>query len=125
MSGPQWKKSWDVDAQDYLTLPELFFENRIQTGAVSSFPRHPSPWFYHLWHEFVQPQEPETDGRETFQTPCGETVADRALDFLVHHADEDFFLYAQFWDSHAPYKRSDEEIQRFRGDYPHRIRPTR
>lgn len=117
MSSPQWMESWNAPDCEYWTLPELFFKNRIRTGAVSSFPRHPSPWFYHIWHEFVQPQEPKTDGTEYFQTPRAETIADHALDFLNRHGNEDFFLYTQFWDPHAPYKRSETEIDRFRGQY--------
>ena len=117
MSGPQWENGWDEPASDYWTLPELFFKNRVQTGAISSFPRHPSPWFYHLWHEFVQPQEPDADGAEYFQTPRGERVTDLATAFLDRHDDEPFFLYAQYWDPHAPYKRSEEEVERFRGEY--------
>ena len=117
MHSPQWTKSWDAPTNEYWTLPELFFKNRVRTGAVSSFPRHPSPWFYHLWHEFTQPQEPDTDGIEYFQTPRGEVVADSAIDFVDRHGHEEFLLYAQFWDPHSPYKRSEEEIDRFRGRY--------
>lgn len=100
---------WDGRMEDYWTLPELFFHERRQTGAVSSFPRHPAPWFHQTWHEFRQPQEPEGD-RETFATPRGEEVATETLNMLERYAEEDsFLLYSQFWDPHVPYKRSDEE----------------
>lgn len=96
MSSPQWENGWDEPTSDYWTLPELFFKNRVQTGAISSFPRHPSPWFYHLWHEFHQSQEPDTDELEYFQTPRDEQVTDLATDFLDRHDDEEFLLYAQY-----------------------------
>jgi arylsulfatase A-like enzyme len=117
MSSPQWENGWDEPSSDHWTLPELFFKNRVRTGAISSFPRHPSPWFYHLWHEFHQPQEPDNDELEYFQTPRAEQVTDLATDFLDRHDDEEFLLYTQYWDPHAPYKRSDEEVDRFRGEY--------
>ena len=124
-SRTDWAGSWTENRPDrpWWTLPELFFQNRIRTIGVSSFPRHPAPWFYHVWHEFHQPQEPDEDmtvewGHVSFQTPRASEVVDRSIDAL-DRTDDDFFLYAQFWDPHAPYNRSDEEIDRFRdGDLP-------
>ncbi|KZN23311.1 hypothetical protein A4G99_14865 [Haladaptatus sp. R4] len=112
-----WAGSWAESTEnehDWWHLPELFFQNRITTGGISSFPRHPAPWFYHVWHEFRQPQEPDAEG-EYFQTPRAETVADEAIDFIVNLDAEEFFLYAQFWDPHGPYNRSESEIEEFRG----------
>jgi len=106
---------------DYRTFPEVFFEAREHyTGAVSSFTRHPAPYLYGAWDEYHQPQDPASwvaDSEigpvaEYFMTRA-ETVADRALTFLERNADDDFFLYAQFWDPHAPYNRSDEEEEAF------------
>lgn len=111
-----WAGSWSEGTEtprDWWHLPELFFRNRVTTGAVSSFPRHPAPWFYHVWHDFRQPQEP-AGGDESFQTPRAETVADEAIRFLDAHDSEEFFLYAQFWDPHGPYNRSEVEVERFR-----------
>lgn len=112
MNMPWTQHDMDGEDEDYWTLPELFFENRQTTAAVSSFPRHPAPWFYHLWHEFHQPQEPRGRG-EYFQTPRAEDVTDRALDVLDRHDDEDVFLYTQYWDPHAPYNRSEAEVAAF------------
>jgi len=99
----QWAGTWSdhVESRPWWTLPELFFENRITTAGVSSFPRHPAPWFYHVWHEFYQPQEPEqrgsageeVDAGESFQTPRAETVVDHGLEFLKDNGDDGFFLY--------------------------------
>lgn len=114
----EWAGSWTekLPERPWWTLPELFFQNRIRTIGVSSFPRHPAPWFYHVWHQFIQPQELETNGDswENFQTPRAETVIDEAITALERQDDEEFFLYLQMWDPHAPYKRSDEEIDQFR-----------
>jgi len=116
-----WAGSWTENQPDrpWWTLPELFFQHRIRTIGVSSFPRHPAPWFYHVWHEFVQPQEPDevmtTEwGHVSFQTPRAGEVVDRSIAALERTDGEDFFLYAQFWDPHAPYNRSDAEVDRFR-----------
>jgi arylsulfatase A-like enzyme len=102
------------------TLPELFFEDRTRTSAVSSFPRHPATWFYHLWHEFHQAQEEPGEG---FQSPRGEDVTRLAVDALDRHGDDEFFQYVQYWDPHAPYRRSDAEVERFR-DHPAPPYPT-
>jgi arylsulfatase A-like enzyme len=108
-----WPPNWDGRGgrYDYRSLPTALFHDRVTTGAVSSFPRHPAPWFFLTWHEFHQPQEPAADG-EYFQTPRAETVADHAIDFLGRH-DEDCFLYTQYWDPHAPYNRNESDVDRF------------
>lgn len=88
--------------REWWTLPEVFFNERVRTVGISSFPRHPAPWFYQLWHEFYNPQEPAGKG-ESFQTPRAADVADLAIDSIREHADDDAFVYAQFWDPHTPY----------------------
>jgi arylsulfatase A-like enzyme len=121
LSGPDTWADFDGDAADYRTLPAVLFDDRTPTAAVSSFPRHPSPWFYDRWHEFHQPQEPPGDG-ETFQTPRAETVADRALSWLDRVESSAWLLYVQFWDPHTPYNRTDEETAQF--DPPRPPHPT-
>ncbi|QLH78448.1 sulfatase-like hydrolase/transferase [Halosimplex rubrum] len=86
---------------------------------MSSFPRHPATWFSHLWHEFHQPQEEPGEG---FQSPYGEEVTAIATDILDRRAD-DLFQYVQYWDPHGPYRRSDEEVERF-SEYPTPPYPT-
>lgn len=99
------------ESADWLTLPEVFFHERTHTAAISSFPRHTAPWFYHLWHEFHQPQEP-ADRRSFFMTPEASDIVDTAAGIL-NRVDDDWFLYAQFWEPHLPYTRPDEEVARF------------
>jgi arylsulfatase A-like enzyme len=112
LNSPHTWQNWNGDRQDWWTLPEVLFNNRIFTCAISSFPRHPAPWFYHLWHEFHQPQEPQ-GSHEYFQTPRAETIVDLSLNIINQNLDDDFFMYVQFWDPHMPYNRSESEIDRF------------
>ncbi|MGN8216612.1 sulfatase family protein [Halococcus salifodinae] len=111
-----WGGTWgnQIDERPWWTLPELFYNQRTQTCAISSFPRHPAPWFNHVWHRVYQPQEPEGP-EESFQTVRGESVIDLALEYISKHLNDEFFLYIQLWDPHGPYKRSEEEISEFRG----------
>lgn len=111
---------WNGESANWLTLPEVFFHERVRTCAVSSFPRHTAPYLYHVWHEFHQPQEPEGPN-EYMQTPRGKEVVDISIDFL-DRTDEEFFLYAQTWDPHTPYNRTDEEVEKFRFD-PDKLPP--
>jgi len=102
VEGPATWEDFDGDPDAYRRLPEVFFDAGVPACAVSSFPRHPAPWFYHLWDEFHQPREPPGEG-EYFQTPRAETVADSAIECLDRY--DDSFVHAQFWDPHAPYNR--------------------
>ncbi|RJT07889.1 sulfatase [Halococcus sp. IIIV-5B] len=117
----QWAGSWMSELETpeaWYTLPELLFQHRIKTGGVSSFPRHTAPWFHRQWHDFRYPQEPE-EPDEKFQTVRGENVTDLAIDLVDRYQEDEFFVYAQYWDPHGPYKRSDDEIEEFRGECTH------
>lgn len=113
INGPHTWEDFDGNSSEWRFLPEVFFDERVQTMAVSSFPRHPSPWFYHVWDEFVQPRERTTGKYEYFQTPRAEDVADLSIDRI--DPDEDWYLYTQYWDPHSPYLRSEDEVEAFRG----------
>lgn len=119
-----WAGTWSdhVSGREWWSLPRLFYEERVPTLAISSFPRHPAPWFHDTWHEIHQPQEP-TGEQESFQTPRAETVVDKAIDVLSRYADQEFFTYLQLWDPHGPYLRSDEEVAEFE-DVPMPAHPT-
>jgi len=119
--GEQGQRLHDAEEDDP-TLPELLFEQGIQTAAVASFPRHPAPWFYHLWHEYHHPQESDHPAKR-FQAISGEVITERATDVLDRIAGDEFFLYVQYWDPHGPYRRSDDEIDEFR-DVPLPPYPT-
>jgi arylsulfatase A-like enzyme len=100
-----------INVEAWYTLPELFYENDGWAAGIGSFPQHPAPWFYHIWNEYHQPRSPNTDN---FQAIEAEYVVNRALDVLKRIQGEDLFLYVQLWDPHAPYNRTDEEIEQFR-----------
>lgn len=108
---PESLKDWSGDMKDWRLLPELFFENRIETIGVSSEPRHPAPWTSNTFHQFYQPQEPEGI-METHATVRGNKVADQTIEAIDSEQDN-FFLYTQFWDPHIPCKRSENEIDDF------------
>lgn len=127
LASPHTREDLDGDREEWFTLPEVFFEHHVETAAVSAFPRHPAPWFYHVWDTFRQPREPAESlmgNAEYFQTPRAGTVADRAIESLEAIDDEDFFAYVQFWDPHVPYNRSEEEVDRFRTETPLPPYPT-
>jgi len=120
----QWAGTWSghVPGRQWWSLPRLCYEERVPTLAVSSFPRHPAPWFHDTWHEVHQPQEP-VGKRESFQTPRAKSVVDSTVDVLSRYAERDWFAYVQLWDPHGPYLRSDEEVARFE-DVPMPPHPT-
>ncbi len=103
------------------TLPYVLRQHRIPAVAISSFGRHPSPWFYVGWNEFIDPiDRPEL----SFQQIAGEEVVDRAIRWLdENRALTDFYLYVQLWDPHAVYEAPQSFVDAARNDnYP--ARPT-
>jgi len=135
---PRTREQWTQPTEAFWTLPELLYNERVVTGGISSFPRHPARWFLNLWHEFYTPQEPAERPtavpRETppprglpgegFQTPRAEAVVDLARRFVRSHSDDRFFLYTQLWDPHEPYNRCQAEIEPFRDVTPLPPHPT-
>lgn len=109
-----------LDLEEWYTLPELFYENDARSLGVGSFPQHPAPWFYHVWNEYHQPKSPTTDD---FQAIEAEHIVERALEVIERNQGEDALLYVQLWDPHAPYNRTDEEIEPFQ-DEDHHPYPT-
>lgn len=108
INSPHTWDGYDNGRKAYWTLPELFYRNRVETVAIAPDGRHPSPWFFHTWHTVHQPQE--SSDRDSFMEVDGEKIADTAVEFLDGRED-DFFLYTQFWDLHAPSKERDEGIE--------------
>lgn len=98
---------------DTPTLPLLLRDSGIKTCAISTFGRHPSPWFYVGWEDFKDPA-----GWNFQQTPAWR-VNELAVDWIEQNKDEDFFLWVQFWDVHAVYdppKSCEEAVKD--GNYP-------
>ncbi len=105
------KKDWEGDLRDWWSLPEALFRNGVKTCAVSSASRYPAPWMFNFWSEYHQPEEPDEE-MSTFASVEAEEVVDIGLDFLKD-AEEEFFLYLQFWDPHMPMQRPGEEVEKF------------
>lgn len=83
--------------QDAPTLPEVLRENGVHSAAFSTFGRHPSPWFYGGWGDYHDPV-----GWTFQQTPAWK-MNELVLPWMDQHANDDFFLYVQYWDPHAIY----------------------
>ncbi|HLI69407.1 MAG TPA: sulfatase [Ktedonobacteraceae bacterium] len=90
------------------TLPNVLRQHSIPAVAISSFGRHPSPWFYVGWHELIDPS-----GRANlhflygsgFQQVTGEEVITLAIEWLnAHRHLKNFYLYVQLWDPHTLYE---------------------
>ncbi|MDY6765729.1 MAG: sulfatase [Candidatus Nanohaloarchaea archaeon] len=107
VSSPHTWDTVDRHRRSHWTLPELFFQERVRTGAVAPDTRHPAPWFTHVWHELLQPQEPRGE-QESFMTVRGDAVVDEAQGFLDRNGSDGFFLYTQFWEPHPPYRVPDQ-----------------
>ncbi len=103
--------------RQYSTLPFVLRQHRIPAAAITSFGRHPSPWFYVGWNDFLDPiDRPEL----SFQQVAGQEVMDRALQWLKDHRDTpDFYLYVQMWDPHSVYEAPQSFVDAVRNDnYP-------
>ncbi|OAG93406.1 hypothetical protein AYW79_10715 [Ferroacidibacillus organovorans] len=79
------------------TIPAVLREHGVRTAAFSTFGRHPSPWFYMEWEEFHDPR-----GWRFQQTPAWK-MNEQVLPWIEENAQDDFFLYVQYWDPHAIY----------------------
>jgi choline-sulfatase len=90
------------------TLPNVLRRHHIPAVAISSFGRHPSPWFYVGWSECIDPlgrPQFSTFYGSGFQQIAGEEIINQALEWLASHQQlEDFFLYVQLWDPHTFYE---------------------
>ena len=104
------------------SLPWVLRNQGIPTAAISSFGRHPAPWFYVGWNEYMDPIDRPS---LSFQQIDGQTVADRALDWMNDHRDlDDAYLYVQMWDPHAFYEAPESFVEMVKSDhYP--AHPTR
>lgn len=95
------------------TLPTILRDQGVKTAAISTFGRHPSPWFYVGWENFYDP-----NGWHFQATPAWK-INEIASEWLDDHADEDFFLWIQYWDVHAVYNPPENCVEAIQNsDYP-------
>ncbi len=97
------------------TLPQVLREYKIPAIAVSSFGRHPAPWFYVGWNEYFDPiDRPEL----SFQQIAGEVVVNRAIQWLKENREKkDFYLYVQLWDPHSAYEAPRSFVDAARNEF--------
>ena len=103
-----WMRDWSHLREHAPTMPAAFAAQGIGTGSISTFRRHPAPWFTFGFNLLVDPQ---MDGN--MQHVLAEEVNGLALPWIERHTDSEWFLHVQYWDPHTPYQRSDAEIDRF------------
>lgn len=72
----------------------------FHTATVSSFGRHPAPWFYNGFSHVMDPSY--RCRAENFQRFAGQAVNDAAIEFLDGFRGEDLFLHLHYWDPHGP-----------------------
>ncbi|GEO27302.1 hypothetical protein AAC03nite_30870 [Alicyclobacillus acidoterrestris] len=95
------------------TLPLILRNHGVKTAAISTFGRHPSPWFYVGWENFYDPA-----GWHFQATPAWK-INELAQSWLDDNADEDFFLWIQYWDVHAVYNPPEACVDAVKtADYP-------
>jgi choline-sulfatase len=90
------------------TLPYVLRRHHIPSVAISSFGRHPSPWFYVGWNECIDPLGRTSFGTLAglgFQQITGEEIIDQAITWITAHQHlEDCYVYIQLWDPHSYYE---------------------
>ena len=91
-------------------LPRVLSWEGVHTAAVSSFGRHPAPWFYNGFSHVIDPSY--RCRAENFQRFPGAAVNEAAMDFLDGFCGEDLFLHLHYWDPHGPLSPPPEWIDR-------------
>jgi arylsulfatase A-like enzyme len=80
-------------------LPAVLSKGNVRTATISSFGRHPAPWFYMGWGEIMDPSLINNNHQ---QSTLGEKVNELAIPWLERNKDKDFFLHLHYWDPHTP-----------------------
>jgi choline-sulfatase len=101
------------------TLPFVLRRHHIPAVAISSFGRHPSPWFYVGWNEcYDPPGRANTAAGSSFQQITGEEIIDRAIAWVTTHQRlEDCYLYIQLWDPHLFYEAPLSFVEAVRNEH--------
>ena len=79
-------------------LPEILLKRGWTTCAVDNL-GSARPWFQRGYEFYIDPSRRRPLG---LMVTCEEQNA-RALEFLRHHKEEQFFLFLHYWDPHTPY----------------------
>jgi len=79
-------------------LPEILLKAGWTTCAVDNL-ASARPWFQRGYEFYIDPSRRRSLG---LMVTC-EQQNSRAVEFLKHHGDEQFFLFVHYWDPHTPY----------------------
>lgn len=91
-----------VDTPPETALARVLAWHGTETVTVSSFGRHPAPWFYQGFTHVIDPSY--RCQAENFQRFYGCEVNRAAMEFLdgFHEEERDLFLHLHYWDPHGP-----------------------
>jgi arylsulfatase A-like enzyme len=81
-----------------ILLPELFLRAGYRTCAVDTLWMQ-KDWFGRGYEQYIDPGAK----RILSMTVPAEDLTARAVPWIREHADEPFFLFMHYWDTHAPY----------------------
>lgn len=102
-------RSLSVNCAPRSMLPYVLSLSGIYTAAISSFGRHPAPWFFNGWREVI---DPSLIDNTHFQAVLAERINEAALAWIARNKEKDFFLYLHYWDPHLPMNAPEEYIRR-------------
>ena len=94
------RSALEVATPEHTALPRVLTEHGVQAVTVSSFGRHPAPWFYNGFSHVMDPSY--LCKAENFQRFDGQEVNRAAQDFLDGFKGTDLFMHLHYWDPHGP-----------------------
>ncbi len=94
------KAALSVDTPPETALARVITWNKAQAVTVSSFGRHPAPWFYNGFSHVIDPSY--RSRAENFQRFSGSAVNEAAMEYLDGFKGGDLFLHLHYWDPHGP-----------------------
>lgn len=94
------RSALEVATPEHTALPRVLAQQNVETVTVSSFGRHPAPWFYNGFSHVMDPSY--LCGAENFQRFDGQQVNRMAQGFLDGFQGDNLFLHLHYWDPHGP-----------------------
>lgn len=82
----------------------------VETVGISSFGRHPAPWYYQGFCQVIDPSFRSGGGH--FQRFPGSEVNRAAREALAAWKGENLFLHLHYWDPHGPLAPPEEILAR-------------
>ncbi|MEG0834668.1 MAG: sulfatase [Christensenella sp.] len=94
------KGALSVRTSEETALARVLSHSGVETVTISSFGRHPAPWFYNGFTHVIDPSY--RCGAENFQRFQGSEVNNAAFEFLKGFHGDNLFLHLHYWDPHGP-----------------------